>query len=270
VGEVAALASLYRRLVGAHVRSQLQYRVSFALNLLGMALITLLDFIAILIIFEQVPALAGWTVEEVALLYGIATVSFGFADLAIGHLDLFPNMIREGTFDLLLVRPLPSLFQVIASDFALRRLGKAIQGAAVLVFALAQLDIDWTLGRAAMLPVAILGGTVIYAAVWVALATVAFWIVDAIEFVNAFTYGGNFLSQYPLNVFARWLRGLVLFVVPIAFVAYFPALYLLDKPDELGLPDALRFASPAVALVSVVAAHVAWSHAVRHYRSAGG
>ena len=48
---------------------------------------------------------------------------------------------------------------------------------------------------------------VIYGAVWVALATIAFWIVDAIEFVNAFTYGGSFLSQYPIGIFGRWLRG---------------------------------------------------------------
>jgi ABC-2 type transport system permease protein len=270
VADAVALFGLYRRLVGAHVRSQLQYRLSFALNFLGVGLITLLDFIAILIIFEQVPALGGWTVEEVALLYGIAGVAFGLADLAIGHLDLFPNMIREGTFDQILVRPLPSLFQVVASDFALRRLGKIAQSLAVLIFALVQIDVNWDAGRVAVLPVAVLAGTVIYAAVWVGLATVAFWIVDAIEFVNAFTYGGNFLSQYPLNVFARWLRSLVLFVIPISFVAYFPALYILDKPDELGLPDALRFASPAVALLTALAAHAAWSHAVRHYRSAGG
>jgi ABC-2 type transport system permease protein len=270
VADAVALVSLYRRLVGAHVRSQLQYRLSFALNFLGMALMTLLDFVAILIIFEQVPALGGWSVEEVALLYGIACVSFGFADLVIGHLDLFPNMIREGTFDQILVRPLPSLFQVVASDFALRRLGKVTQGLAVLIFALVRAEIDWSAGRAVMLPLAVLAGTVIYSAVWIALATVAFWIVDAIEFVNAFTYGGNFLSQYPLNVFARWLRGLVLFVVPISFVAYFPALYILDKPDELGLPDALRFFSPAVAIVTALTAHAAWSQAVRHYRSAGG
>jgi ABC-2 type transport system permease protein len=270
VAEAVALVSLYRRLIGAHVRSQLQYRLSFALNFLGMAFITLLEFVAILIIFEQIPVLAGWTVEEVALLYGMANISFGLADLAIGHLDLFPNMIREGTFDQILVRPLPSLFQVVASDFALRRLGKVAQGLGVLIFAFARADIDWSLGRAAMLPLAVLTGTVIYAAVWVGLATVAFWIVDAIEFVNAFTYGGNFLSQYPLNVFGRWLRGLVLFVVPIAFVAYFPALYLLDKPDGLNLPDALRFASPVVAVLASLAAFLAWSNAVRHYRSAGG
>ena len=270
MGNALALVSLYRRLVGARVRSQLQYRLSFALELLATTLIVFLDFAAILILFAHIPALGGWAVEEVALLYAIASIAFAFADLAVGHLDLFPNMIREGTFDLILVRPLPSLFQVIAADFALRRLGKAFQGAAVLAYALAQLDVEWTAARVAMLPVAVVAGTVIYAGVWVALATIAFWLVDAIEFVNAFTYGGNFLSQYPINIFASWLRGLVVFLVPLAFVAYFPALYVLDKPDALGLPDALRFASPLVAAIVAAVAAAVWSFAVRHYRSAGG
>ena len=264
------LVELYPRLIAAHIRSQLQYRVSFALDLLGATLLTFLDFVAILVIFQQVPALGGWTIAEIAFLYALATISFALADLVIGHLDLFPNMIREGTFDVLLARPLPSLFQVVASDFALRRVGKALQGAAVLVVALVELGVDWNPGRIAMIPLAIVAGTVIYGAIWVGLATIAFWIVDAIEFVNAFTYGGSYLSQYPVNIFARWLRGLVLFVVPVSFVAYFPALYILDKPDTLGLPDALRFASPLVAVLAALVANAAWNNAVRHYRSAGG
>jgi len=270
VGNTWALVGIYRRLVAARVRSQLEYRLSFALSLLGTTLIVFLDFVAILVIFNRVPALEGWSLHEVALLYGIASISFALTDLAVGHLDLFPNMIRDGTFDLILVRPLPSLFQVIASDFALRRLGKALQGTAVLAVALAGLDVDWTLGRALMIVVAVVAGTVIYASVWIALATIAFWIVDAIEVVNAFTYGGNFLSNYPITIFGRWLRTLVLFVIPLAFVAYFPALYVLDKDDRLGLPAFLQFASPVVAVVAGLAAGAIWKNAVRHYRSAGG
>ena len=178
-------------------------------------------------------------------------------------------MIRDGTFDQVLTRPLPSLLQVVAADFAVRRVAKALQGIVVLAVALAHLDIGWTAGRVLMIPVAIVAGAVIYGAVWVALVTVSFWIVDAIEFVNAFTYGGNFLSQYPLDVFAFWLRSLVVFLLPVAFVAYFPALYVLDKPDELGFPEALRFASPLVAVVAWVAAGAIWGAAVRHYRSVG-
>lgn len=241
-----------------------------ALQLLGTALLTAVDFAAIAVIFANVPELGDWTVGEVALLYALATISFALTDLAIGHLDLFPQMIREGTFDQILVRPLPSLFQVIASDFAIRRVGKALQGIAVLAYALVVLDIDWTAGRVLAIPLAIAAGAVIYGAVWIALATIAFWIVDAIELVNAFTYGGSFLSQYPIGIFARWLRGLVVFVVPLAFVAYFPALYVLDKDDALGLPQALRYVSPFVAVLTALAAAAIWRNAVRHYRSAGG
>jgi ABC-2 type transport system permease protein len=260
---------IYRLLVGARIRAQLQYRLSLTLELAATTLLVFLDFVAILILFEQVDALAGWTVAEVALLYGIACVAFALTDLVIGHLDFLSSMIRDGTFDQVLTRPLPSLLQVVASDFSLRRLGKAIQGLAVLVVALAYLDLDWTVGRVLMLPVAIVAGAVIYGAVWVALVTIAFWIVDAIEVVNSFTYGGNFLSEYPLNVFAGWLRSLVVFVLPVAFVAYFPALYLLDKPDGLGFPDALRFLSPVVAALATLVAAVIWRAAVRRYRSVG-
>jgi len=267
---VAELVRIYVRLVGGRARSQLEYRLSLALQIVATALLTLLDFVMILVLFENVPTLDGWTVQEVALLYGLAAISFALTDLVVGHLDLFPQMIRDGTFDQILVRPLPSLLQVVASDFSLRRVGKLAQGIGVLAVALVAVDVDWTPGRVLMIPLAVASGTLIYSGVWIALATVAFWIVDAIELVNAFTYGGNFLSGYPITIFGRWLRNLVLFVIPIAFVSYFPALYVLDRPDDLGLPEALRYLSPVVAIVTAVVAMLVWENAVRRYRSAGG
>ena len=266
---MADALALYVRLVGAQIRSQLQYRVSFALDLVGNVLISFLDFAAILILFENVPALDGWTLHEVAFLYASTCISFAFVDLVIGHLDLFPRMIREGTFDLVLVRPRGTLFQVIASDFAIRRFGKALQGLLVFVFALTGLDIDWDAGRIAMLGVMLVAGGLIFASVWIAGATIAFWTVDGGEFTNAFTYGGNFLTQYPISIYGEWLRRFLAFVVPMAFVCYFPALYILGKPDPLGFPRAFQFASPLVALAAAVAAGAVWTIAVRHYRSVG-
>jgi viologen exporter family transport system permease protein len=270
VGDAAAVVGIYARLVRARIRSQLQYRVSFALNLAGAALVSFLDFAAILVIFGQVDALGEWSVAEVALLYAVSAIAFALTDLAIGHLDLLPKMIREGEFDVVLLRPLGSLIQVIASDFALRRLGKFFQGVAVLAVAVAALDIDWTVGRGAMLVLMVVAGVLIFAGIWVAVSTIAFWVVDSIEVANAFTYGGNFLASYPINIFGAWLRRFAIFVMPLAFVSYFPALYVLDKEDPLGLPRALQFASPLVALVSVAVGALVWRFAVRRYRSAGG
>jgi ABC-2 type transport system permease protein len=261
---------LWRRLVGAQIRSQLQYRASFALDVTGAFLISFIDFLAVLVIFHNVPQLGSWNVHEVALLYAISAISFALTDLAIGHLDQFPQKVRDGNFDILLVRPRGTLYQVICSDFALRRLGKGVQGALVLAYALASLHVDWTVGRVALLVVAVPAGSVIFASVWVVGACLAFWTTDGGEFTNAFTYGGTFLAQYPIDIYSAWLRRFLAYIVPLAFVCYFPALYVLGKPDPLGLPRLLDFASPLVALVAALVAGTIWRSAVRHYRSAGG
>lgn len=155
-------------------------------------------------------------------------------------------------------------------DFELRRLGKVAQGLCVLVYALNGLELRWTAPRIAMLVTTIAVGALIFASVWVLAICIVFWSVEGKETANAFTYGGSFLTQFPITVYDAWLRRFLAYVVPMAFVCYFPALYLLDKPDALGLPFWLRFASPAVALVAAGCSGRMWRVAVRHYRSAGG
>lgn len=270
MGELLDGAALYVRLVGARVRAQLQYRTSFALELLGMFLVSFLDFAAILIIFSNVPQLGGWSVSEVALLYATSSLSFAFTDLAIGHLDRFPRLIRDGSFDLLLIRPRGTLFQVVTEDFQLRRLGKALQALLVLGYALGTLRIDWTPERVAMLVVMIPAGALIFASVWVAAICIVFWTIEGGEAANVFTYGGQYLSQFPITIYDRWLRRFLAYVVPMAFVAYFPALFILDKADPLGLPPWVPFASPLVAIAAAAVARLVWRQAVRHYQSAGG
>jgi len=267
---VADALGVWRRLVGAQIRSQLQYRASFALDVAGAFLISFLDFFAILIVFHNVPRLGTWNVHQVALLYAISMISFALTDLVIGHLDLLPQKVRDGTFDLVLVRPRSTLLQIAALDFQLRRLGKAVQGAIVLAYALSGAGIHWTAARVLMLVLTIPVGIVIFGAVWVAGSCIAFWTVDGGEFTNAFTYGGNFLTEYPVDLYSRWARRLLAYVVPLAFVAYFPALYILGKPDPLGLPRALEFSGPAAAAAACVGAAATWRFAVRRYRSAGG
>lgn len=268
--DVADALRLFARLTAARIRAQLQYRASFALQTAGMFLISFLDFIAVLVIFTNVPQLGGWTLPEVALLYAVSSLAFAFTDLAIGHLDQLPQLVRDGTFDLLLIRPRGTLFQVITQDFQLRRLGKVAQAAIVLVAALGALDVQWTPARAMVLVASIPAGVLIFASIWIAAICIVFWTVDGNEAANAVTYGGNFLSQYPINIYDRWLRRFLAYVVPTAFIAYFPMLYVLGKADPLGLPMWLELSSPLVGILVAVAAAGIWRGAVRHYQSAGG
>ena len=267
--QAAHKGAIYRRLVGARVRSQLQYRASFWLNLAGSVGGTFIDFVAILVFFEHVPALVGWSLAEVAVLYAISGMAFGVTDLVMGHMDRLGSMIRMGEMDTFLIRPMGSLFQVLASDFQLRRVGKILQATAVLVVAVAAAQVEITLTKVALLVSTVLFGAVLFGAVWVIFASICFWTADASEMTNAFTYGGNFLAAYPITIFGTWVRRLLAFVVPMAFIAYFPALYLLDRPRAAGLAGLAPFATPLVAALFVVLAGLVWRFAVRHYRSTG-
>jgi ABC-2 type transport system permease protein len=269
VSAVAAALETYAHLAGASIRSRAQYRLSFALDFVATFVGSLTDFVAILVLFSHVPALGGWSRSEVALLYGVAGVCFALTDMLVGHLDGFGELIRTGTFDILLVRPHGSLFQVIASELAIRRLGKLGQAGAVLAYALTTAHVAWSPGKAGLLLVTFVSGTAIYAGIWVAGASISFWTTDVREVVNAVTYGGNYLASYPINLFGAWLRRFLAFVVPAAFVAYYPCVVILGKSDPVaGLPW-LGFLSPAVALATLAVGRMAWQLGVRRYRSTG-
>jgi ABC-2 type transport system permease protein len=257
------------RILGSRVRSQLAYPVSFGLDALGQAIAQGNELAVILIVFAQVESLGGFTRDEVLLIYGFAGISFGLADLAVGQLDDLPRWIRTGELDVLLARPLGLLPQLMTSDLQLRRLGRATVGAIVLVVVLVQGEVEPTPLNALFVLCTPLIGATITSAIWVATCSVSFWVVEGREVANAFTYGSQLTTAYPITVFGPWLRGLLCFAVPSAFVAYFPALALLDRPDPLGLPHALRYAAPLVAVVAVLVAALVWRTAVRHYQGAG-
>ncbi|MFF2640725.1 ABC transporter permease [Streptomyces niveus] len=259
----------YGLIVAMWMRSTMTYRASFAMTAFGNFAVTAFDFIAILMMFSHVDRLGGYSLPEVAFLYGAAGASFGLADLAMGSTDRLGRRIRDGTLDTLLVRPAPVLAQVAADRFALRRLGRITQGLLVLGYALATVDIAWTPVKVAMIPMMVLSGAVIFSAVFVAGAAFQFWAQDAAEVQNSFTYGGTTLLQYPPTVFAKDLVRGVTFVVPLAFVNWLPALYVMDRDDPLGLPDWVAFLPPLVAVGFCAVAGLAWRAGLRGYRSTG-
>jgi ABC-2 type transport system permease protein len=262
-------AAVYRRILVSRVRSQLAYPVSFALDALAQALAQAIELVVIVVVFGQVRSLDGFERDEVLVLYALSGIAFGLADLAVGQLDDLPRWIRTGEFDVLLARPLGALAQLVTSDLQLRRLGRVAVAVLVLGLVVAEGEIAPTPWNALLLISTPVLGAVIIGSIWVATCSVSFWVIEGREIANAFTYGSTLTTAYPITVFGPWLRRVFCFAVPSAFVAYFPTLALLDRPDPLGLPHALRYAAPLVAVAAVAVAALIWRTAVRRYQGAG-
>jgi len=269
VADIVAQLRTFGLLMRAQAAAQFQYRVSFFLQSLGQFLATFVDLLTILLLFHRFPNLAGWTLPEVAFLYGLGTTAFGFSDMLCGGFDSLSKMIKTGTFDRILTRPAGTFVQVLASDLQIRRLGRIAQGAIALGMALSWLDLTWTVPKVLVAIMALVSGTVVFTAIWVIGAAITFWTVETSEVTNVFTYGGSELVSYPMPIYADGVRRFFTYVVPLAFVSYLPALYILEHPDPLGLPPFLQLASPLVAVVFLLAARGCWELGVRHYQGTG-
>jgi len=259
------------RLVGAQVRSQLQYRVSFTMDVVSSFLMFGFEFGALAALFVRFETLGGWTLGEVAFMGGLTAVSFKTMDMLFSGFDppAFGEHVRKGTFDAILLRPAPLTLQVLGSRFVLMRVGAIAEGVAVFALALWLVDVHWTAAKLTFLPLVVIGQLAFFAALFVIGSTVTFWTVDSIEAMNILTYGGHELNQYPAHIYPLGLRRFFTYVVPTLFLAYYPTLYLLDKPDPTGMPSWVRFIGPVIGLGAFAGATAIWHIGIRHYRSTG-
>ncbi|MGH2498173.1 MAG: ABC transporter permease [Ktedonobacteraceae bacterium] len=261
---------LYRRLIVMQVRAQLQYKINVGVDILTYLSVTSLEFFTMLIFFVQFPTMLGWHIGEVAMLGAVTSFSFGLAELFGAGIDVFDETIRKGDFDRVLLRPINALILVTSSEFRLRRLGRLTEGVLAFIVSLALLHgIAWTPLKVLALLLGVVSGALIFVSVLLMGATMCFWTVQTTELTNSLYYGGREMLSYPITIYHQAIQRILLFVVPLAFGAYLPTCYLLNRALPLGLPVWMVFLSPLAALIFAGIAVWLWGFGVRHYQSTG-
>jgi ABC-2 type transport system permease protein len=260
---------VYFWLVGAQVRAQLQYRASFALQIVATFVSLFSEFVAILILFNTFPDLGGWRVGEIALLYGLVSIALGLVDMLASGFERVSALVKAGEFDRLLTRPVSPFLQVLASEIQLRRLGRIAQGTLTIALATSWVGIGWTPGTVGVALAGILSSAVVFLTVWVISAATCFWTIEQSEIQNVFTYGGAELASYPIHIYGRAVQTIFLYVVPLALTSYYPALIILGRPDPLGLPRALGLLAPGTAAAFFVVGLGCWRLGLRYYQGTG-
>ena len=261
---------LYQRLIAMQVRAQLQYKINVGVDVFTYLSVTSLEFCTMLIYFVQFPTMLGWHIGEVAMLAAVISFSFGLAELFGAGIDVFDETIRRGDFDRVLLRPISALILVASSEFRLRRLGRMTEGILAFIVSLALLHgIDWTPLKVLALLMGVVSGALIFVSVLLMGATMCFWTVQTTELTNSLYYGGREMLSYPITIYHQAIQRILLFVVPLAFGAYLPTCYLLNRPLPLGLPIWIVFLSPLTALAFAGTAAWLWRFGVRHYQSTG-
>lgn len=258
--------ALYLRLVGASIRSRLQFKVDFVITTLLYAVITAVDFLTVAAILYRYREVSGWNIYEIALLAGVASAATGLFRTFAAELSGFERYLVTGEFDNLMTRPLPTLVTLLARNFDLGRLGATLQGLVLLSIGLkgvlAQGAPPWLAVYIFLLPVA---GFFIMIAIALLVATAGFWLTR-IDDLQTFALNAPMTAvNYPMEIYPRWLRWLLTGVLPVATMAYLPLTYALGKGGML----VMLLAPFLTATVAMLLTLRLWRWGERHYQSTG-
>ncbi|MBO4297347.1 MAG: ABC-2 family transporter protein [Clostridia bacterium] len=255
---------LWTRYIRILALSQLQYK-GWILGLLPNLVYTVTDPLDALLMFDRFGSLGEWTASRILLVYGLALFCFGLSEVVARGIDYFPQLVRSGEFDRLLLRPRPLLMQTAAMRFHLSRFNRVVAGGLLALVCLRYQGAQATLPNVAMLVLAVIGGTLAYAGVMLVAAAAAFFTIGQSELINLFTNGSYQVAKAPPGLLPNWLRRVFTFLMPMFLFTYYPAAAVCGWGGEawlgwLALPVCALFFGAAAAL---------WRFGVRHYRSTG-
>jgi len=260
---------LYGRYLGASLRSQMQYRASAIMQAFGSMVTIVTEFAAIWALFDRFGSLSGWSLYEIMLFYGTVNVAFSIAEASARGFDTFSRMIRGGDFDRILLRPRSPALQIAGQELQTMRVGRLLQGLAILIWGSVAMGLTWTVGKALVMLFAVIGGACLFAGLFILQATLCFWTTESLEVLIIVTYGGTETAQYPVTIYRKWFRQFFTYIVPLAAVTYYPIAYVLGRTDPLGSSVAFQSLAPTIGILFLVLSLQVWKSGIRHYRSTG-
>jgi ABC-2 type transport system permease protein len=248
-------------------KSRAEYKLDFFIGLLsniGVAFFGLL-FILFLMDGKQVTSIGDWSRAEVLFVYGYSMLSFAFFSMIAQNLYNFGDRyVVEGQFDRILLRPMGSIGQVIFESFNLDAIGSFILGVFVMIKSSAMLGIEFGPMDIAWLLLSVLSGSVILLSVFIVLASLSFHFDDKLG-IGAPVYSLITFGRYPTPIFNTVIQFTLSFIIPFAFVAFYPATHFFSKPGF----EKFCYATPMVALICALLATGFWNIGVKKYASTG-
>ena len=262
---------LYQRFISIQLRSQMQYRVSFLFNLAASFVSMILAFTSLALILQRFETVGGWSWAEVVFAYSLAQISFGITEIFFDGFvpSSFGRRIRQGQLDQLLLRPVSPMLQILGSRLNFLAATRIIQGFVVLVLAINLLQVPWSLMDWLYLSTIILGGVCFFASLFITGATISIWTIEATQSFQVLINGSLRMMAYPMHIYPNWMRRFFTYIVPAIFLNFYPALYLLDKPDPFNFPGFAPFIAPITGVSMLIGASAFWQFGLNRYQSTG-
>jgi ABC-2 type transport system permease protein len=248
-----------------YAKVRLSYKGDFLISVATTIVGTAFGLAVVLLLFGRTPRLLDWTFHEILFLYGFSLIPLALFNVVSINLYYFGDAyIVQGKFDRILLRPIHSLFQILCEQFRLESLSDAVIGIVLVLYCTRRLNLEFGPLEWLLLAGAAVCGFLLYAAVFLMLTSVSFWMEDRIGVVPP-VYNMLAFGRYPLKIYNPFLQFLLSWIIPFGFASFYPTVRLLRRPEY----TVYFYLLPVVTAVFVSLAVLVWNRGVRNYASTG-
>ncbi|MDD4495521.1 MAG: ABC-2 family transporter protein, partial [Eubacteriales bacterium] len=142
--------------------------------------------------------------------------------------------------------------------------GRLLQAIAIFIYAIPTSGVTWNLDKIVTVVLMLIGGFLVFSGLFIVYASICFFTIEGLEFMNIFTDGGREFGKYPLSIYGEGVLKFLTYIVPIALFQYYPFLYLIGRTDTVGY-----MFLPLVGIVFLIPCLIFWRIGIRHYKSTG-
>ncbi|MEM4247808.1 MAG: ABC-2 family transporter protein [Candidatus Nanoarchaeia archaeon] len=245
--------------------AEMAYRLNFLLKAIAFITFDFFGPILALVVYSVSKGLPGWSFEEFLLLQGTFILSTGllhlfFMRFAVRVID----NVREGTYDIMLVKPANPLLLSIANGSDIDGLPRTIVGASIAAYSLIKMGWAFDIVHLFSYCMLILAALLFLLSLQVIIAAMSFLFVKSFTLWNIVDVLTD-IGKNPITVFGPMGMLIFTFVLPIGLVAFYPASAILGKIAPLQI-----FEVVVVALAFFGFSALLWNLGIRKYASAGG
>lgn len=243
--------------------ARMAYRADFFFCCVMIFISELIFPLLTMLIYSTGGSFPGWNLSEVMVLQGVFMLSKGTANLLFfGVVYNTLSRVREGTYDLLMIKPVSTLYISVASGFEPDSIGTVAGGLMVIAYSLKNLSQPLIMEWLRFVLIFFMSVLVMFAFAVLMAATVFKWVGNSriYEIFDNITAFGN----YPRSIFSKSFQNIISFVIPVGIIAFYPASALLGK-DVSGLLPSIF-----ICVLFLLLSLAVWRFMLSRYTSAGG
>lgn len=256
--------SIYFKIIAQDFKSKMSYRADFLISTIGMILTNISGFVAFYIMFQSFDSINGWNYYEMLFLYGFSLIALTPMQCLFDNNWNLRNYVYEGDFIKYCFRPINIFFYFISEVFDVKGLGQLLMGGITLVYSWQKLSLPFSWYTCFLLVIALVSASLFMIAIMNAAAATCFWLIrTGYMMVTMFKFTNY--AKYPASIYNAFFKFIFSFVIPIAFVAYYPSLIFLRPTDV----PVLTYLSPVLGILFFYLSYLLWMKGATRYSGTG-